>query len=1141
MPLPFDMSSSEERLLYDKFFRTNMFRRINDLTRLWNRDDLVEYPVGSMLHLIDDNFLMNHPVVLVPDTAGWSMTRKPDRKFVMHITEPMIGETISLAETFALPTSGVSVTILNFKKRNQNLMRPVVKIEDFPSPMRPEVQSIISYNALYRARIFGLLRGYRRFNYIFTNIFNTICLIGTERRHFIPIPVGDKVFDRNKFMTSFIKHDKGSLKHAEDPWYLFMVHFLGWLNVDSTPSLFEKVPQKYWEYINFVLYTRTKVLVLNMKLLKEFNEGNRILWRVLNLINLMAEEGHQAAMQDFGDVPVACDTQEEPGELAVQTDTPFTEEKEPIHVTIQETTSDRDDQSQSDPASGAQDDQKDVQEVTLQQPPAEPVPKQQKEPPSPVKMMFTSPTRRKPIPYLTTQQKIKRETEEIEKYLDFEPQTLTIDPKWLEVEMVEGQQNAPEFKENMTKEEQKTSNQKFLDEIDEGAKERIENDQHLNNYQAEQAKKLAEAYKNIKIGEQTIEQIIQEVPDDTVATNTLDFLEDDPDIVDKSMLKSSVATFEHDYMTKMFLRDMVMNLASFNKQGMFLKQVETQDISDSLNQLMEYKAVYEDTNKKTHVIRFKLPKVDERGYCYINGTLSVLKKQRVPLPICKINPTTVTLTSNYNKYLVMRNVTVAHSYVNYIESILDKGNTPEHPVVVQLNTKTWSTTTLPYEYTSLAKKYLSIKLSLKEPVEFYFNLEGRYDWLKDVVGLLPEDLEVVKSVENDAKCLAVASIGKRLIGFIDINNIFTVIDLDDHTTSASTTIIDFLCEQLNVSPTPLSEWTDFKLLDTTVPVIFALCYRYGLSEMLNYTKTQYRVLESGERSYRNWSDVVIRFADKTLIIPRSPLVNSMLFAGLNFFQLNKINMEEMDSKDIYYDLLQSKRRSVHFLKGIDNFFDLFVDPISREVLEQMKEPTDARDILIRATQLLTTEDHKPQASSSNFRFRSYERMNSAVYKILSRSFANYRSKSVGATHKWSIADYEVQQLIMQDQLKENVDIINPINDIKYQEEFSHAGFAGGRKSLDSFTVPDRQYPKDGVGIISEATVDSAKTAFAASTSMDPTIVNMRGMTLTSNPDELKPTQILSISSLIMPGVTQDDSKRQNLNITEPYTGNSVRA
>lgn len=1141
MPSPFLMSVGEERLLYDKFFRTDMFRRINDLTRLWNIDDLSEYPMGSILHLIDDNFLMNKPIVLVPDTTSWSMTRKPDRKFVMHITDNVADRIIPLSETFILPQSGVFVTITNFKKKNQLLMRPANKLEDFPKPTRPDVQSIISYNALYRARIFGLLRGYRRTNYIFTNIINMIGQFEVGRRHFIPIPVGNTILSRDKFMTSFIKHDRGTLK-LDDPWYYFMVHFMGWLNSQSTPSLFEKIPTQYWEYINFVFYTRTKMLVLNMKLLKEFNVSNKILWRVLNLINLMAEEGHQAAMQDFGDVPVVCDTKEEPGELAVQADTPFSDEKEPIHVTVQTSDAVPENPSTSVPSQGSSGDDQPVKEVTLVQPPAEPAPvAPEKQPPNPVKTMFSKPTRRQPIPYQTTQQRVKREAEDIEKYLDFEPRTLTIDPKWLEVDMVEGKQNTPEFKQNMTKEEQKDSNNKFLQEIDEGAKERIENDQHLNDYQAEQAKKLADAYKDIKVNGKTIEEIIKEVPDDTVATNTLDFLEDDPDIVDKSMLKSSVATFEHDYMKKLFVRDMVMNLASFNKQGMFLKEVTTTDISDSLNQLMEYKAVYEDTNKKTHVIRFKLPKVDERGYCYVNGTLSVLKKQRVPLPICKINPTTVTLTSNYNKYLVTRNVTVAHSYINYIESLLKKGDTPEHKVVVNLNTKVWTDVTLPYEYTSLAKKYLSIKLDLKEPVEFYFNLEGRYDWMRDVVGLLPEDLEVVKSIEKDSKCIAVAGVGKRQIGFLDVNNVFTVINLDDHTTSESTTIIDFLCNQLGVAPTPLSEWTDFKLLDTTVPVIFALCYRYGLSGMLEYTKTSYRVLQSGERSYRNWSDVVVRFADKTLIIPRSPLVNSMLFAGLNFFQLNKINMEEMDSKDIYYDLLQSKKRSIHFLKGIDNFFDLFVDPISREVLEQMKEPTDARDLLIRATQLLTTEDHKPQASSTNFRFRSYERMNSAVYKILSRSFANYRSKSVGATHKWSIADYEIQQLIMQDQLKENVDLINPINDIKYQEEFSHAGFGGGRKGLDSFTVPDRQYPQDGVGIISEATVDSAKTAFAASTSMDPTIVNMRGMTLTAEPQDLSPTQILSISSLIMPGVTQDDSKRQNLNITEPYTGNSVRA
>ena len=50
-----------------------------------------------------------------------------------------------------------------------------------------------------------------------------------------------------------------------------------------------------------------------------------------------------------------------------------------------------------------------------------------------------------------------------------------------------------------------------------------------------------------------------------------------------------------------------------------------------------------------------------------------------------------------------------------------------------------------------------------------------------------------------------------------------------------------------------------------------------------------------------------------------------------------------------------------------------------------------------------------------------------------------------------------------------------------------------------------------------------------------------GMTVSELPEDLAPTQMLSISSLIMPSVTQDDSKRQNLELTEPYTGNSVRA
>ena len=123
----------------------------------------------------------------------------------------------------------------------------------------------------------------------------------------------------------------------------------------------------------------------------------------------------------------------------------------------------------------------------------------------------------------------------------------------------------------------------------------------------------------------------------------------------------------------------------------------------------------------------------------------------------------------------------------------------------------------------------------------------------------------------------------------------------------------------------------------------------------------------------------------------------------------------------------------------------------------------------------------------------------------------------------SISDYEVKQLIVQDQLMENAGIINPINDIKYKASYSHSGF-GGRQSVDTFVLDDRQYPEDGVGSMSEATVDNMKTGYIASLSVDPVLANIRGMPKPVNTADLEPTQMLSISSCLVPCVTNDDGK-----------------
>ena len=247
---------------------------------------------------------------------------------------------------------------------------------------------------------------------------------------------------------------------------------------------------------------------------------------------------------------------------------------------------------------------------------------------------------------------------------------------------------------------------------------------------------------------------------------------------------------------------------------------------------------------------------------------------------------------------------------------------------------------------------------------------------------------------------------------------------------------------------------------------------------------------------------------------------ALLFGGLTIYDLSQVSIEDMDEKDVYYELLSQKRISTNLIKGINALFDLFIDPITRDVLREMHEPTDLRDLLIRAVTMLTTSEHKEEASASNFRFRGVEQMTGIVYNEMARAFATYKNKGRGSTNKFSIKEYQVKQRIAKEQLTENVSVINPLHDIKTYSKFSNAG-SGGR-SNDTFMITDRQFTEDQIGIVSEATVDNGKTGMNASLPANPVIVNSRGMVQSLSVDQLEPENILSVTSLLYPAATNDD-------------------
>lgn len=647
---------------------------------------------------------------------------------------------------------------------------------------------------------------------------------------------------------------------------------------------------------------------------------------------------------------------------------------------------------------------------------------------------------------------------------------------------------------------------KYEEILDQEVDNLLEDLEDITPKQKDRLKIISKKYIDIKIGDRTIKDILDEDVDDTIVEDELEFLNDLPDT---SMVKSSVINMDDHYMEKLFEKDMSQVLTSFATKGIFLVDYKEEKQIDELNKIKKVTAKYEDTKGKTHSVQFKLPIVDKDGTFIINGIKNRMKKQQVNVPICKVSPTRVSLSSNYNKTLVERDESKAHDFYHFINSFINKKANKDSQVVKIKHGNNFHSQKLPYEYTKLGAHYTTMKFGT---YTLNFDFENRFDLAKDNYRKVTEELENKYGVYF-------GTTGKNTEAiYIGLNNVITIVDLKGEEIVKDTTIPGLLFEVTGESVPMVSEWVDLKILDKKIPIIFILAYRYGLTNTLKYLNLNYRTVEKGTRVETSYSELAIKFRDRTIVIDRYPISKSIIVAGLLKYETKDLDYEYFDEKDAYYELLVAKGLSTNYTKGIDDFFDMFVDPITRSVLEQMGEPTNVRDLLIRATAMLTTQYHIDPASMKNHRLRSYERFNAILYNEMARQFVAHRNQK-GKDTKFTINPEAVLQRIIQDQSVVIANEINPVQDLKEKTGFTYTGMGG--RTPQSFVVADRRFPDDGVGIISEATPDSGKVSITAYTSINPKIKNLRGVFDTDTKD-VDPTQILSGPALLMPGATNDD-------------------
>lgn len=1039
--------------------------RVSRFKEIFKISDLKELPLNACLHILD-NFNADGPLTMTPHLDNKILNMNNYRKFMYHVTGPREALPSDLIapdyQGMIYTQAGLQVALANYKRE----MMPNIMYYPDPVqlPIRPNTIPVINYNALFRARVVGIRRKMRFTAMLLANIINTINRV-PNLDHYIHIPLCNLQFQKQDFIRVFRKMDKVSMVYPEISSYIFLAHYYA--------ILAKKIDlPKRGEVVDPVESSEEGYSAA----LEGFDPDLMPADFLTNIFNYAVEADPAAALEGFGDeVPYTTSIFEMvPPQLYECINFIFTAGDYCVIHNL------RDIKEMNGPANSA------LLRIIAQ-----------------INSLAT-----RGVKANDQEQQMADIPEE-----DASPaEPPVVAEKLVTVDEKQTTVNGPTFDTPLTTQELEEAAQVDEEELDKASDQAIEDTPDLSPAQKERAKEMSQKYKTLQIGGKSISQVTKTI-DDKLNDDKVDVTV--ADTTEQPNTASSVAELDASYVAKAMDRDIANILTSFNKQGMFLTDVKDEVQVDELNELRTITATYEDTKHKTHRIKFTIPKVDEKGRAKVNGSLKAMTKQRVSNPICKVSPIRVTLNSNFNKVIVERNTNVAHDFMSWFDKMLNKCKQQNVPVSTTIGQVKYPMRPLAYEYTTIGTKYERVKLA---DTDLYLDYNTREDMFPKSFKQLFTELEdtygtffATRVIASDTFCY-----------FAKADGMTTSVNLRDTSHYETTTFFDALVEMSTISGTiaPLDEFVELHILNKAVPVIFALAYRYGLTNMLNYCNVSYDIEDAHTRSQHNLSDIVIKFADKRLIIGRVPAVNALLFAGLNDFDLSEVLFEDMDEKDIYYDLLQQKKLSINNIKGIDDFFDLFIDPITKDILREMREPTNVRDLVIRATAMLTTRDHKPAASATNFRFRGVEQITGIIYNEMARAFATYKHKSVGATNKFSMSDYTIKQRIMEEQLMENVNTLNPIDDIKAYSKFSNAG-SGGR-SGETFMIPDRQFTKDSLGVVSEATVDNGKVGLNATLPFNPLISNVRGMATAPDIESLEPENMLSLNSLIMPGVTNDD-------------------
>lgn len=565
--------------------------------------------------------------------------------------------------------------------------------------------------------------------------------------------------------------------------------------------------------------------------------------------------------------------------------------------------------------------------------------------------------------------------------------------------------------------------------------------------------------------------------------------------------------------------DIVRIFGSFYDKSnpLVVRELNKEDTSTSDDLIETYTCKYESAKGERFTLKLDIPKFVDNQYMILRGNRKNIPIQLFLMPILKTEENAVQIVSCYNKIFVRRfgtNSGKSNPVTDKLMKALDK-EYKHIKTETGDNSKVCSKYELPIDYIDLASNYSKIETPR---YTFLFN----QDYIRSKY----------KIDDKNGLCFGIDKKTKEPIYFKpnpDQPIFFSYyLQMMIETSLSNTNERDVFIDNFNSAATAVRYcYSRASILGTNIPLVVICGLAEGLEKTMQKAKIKYSLSEARPK-YDKATQDIIKFNDGYLLY-NLDYSSCLLMNGLKQCATEEHSLTEINSRLMYLDFLDMFGGRIK-ADGLDNFQDCMVDPITREVLQHYKLPTDYVSILLYANFLLSDNKFTKHGDiRSTRRMRRMEQVASYMYEVLSKAYGAY---STGLKHGRNVG-FSVKQSAVIDRLlvgntTDDQSILNALGEYEAYYAVTPKG-PSGMNSDRAYSLDKRSFDDSMVNVLSASTGFAGNVGISRQATIDANIEGSRGY-IYNDPDmengEINSVKTLCMTESLTPfTTTRDDPMR----------------